>query len=479
MIARERMLASFRDTFASFGFLPIETPHIERMEVLTGKGAGSDEVLRQIFEVTNKGGTPGELALRFDLTVPLARFVARHVDDLGVPFKRYAIGSVFRGERPARGRFREFVQCDFDTVGTESTVADAETAQVIHSALSSAGVPAFTIVLNDRKILDGLLESFGLSTRTGAVLRALDKLGKIGSEGVRAELCKGHSEPSVTTTPTTVMPADQMWSKDPDLAELGEPSSHVMQPHQTEGASGAGLSAEQAQRVLEFVEQGKGGVEVLTRAEASLGSLPRAASGIATLRTIFDLLDAAGVPAARLKVDLGLARGLDYYTGAVFETTVDGWERFGSVCSGGRYDDLASLFTSRRLPGVGASIGLDRLLALMDEAGWMNGTSATAQVLVANFPGTKITVPVMVAARLRAAGIASEVFPDAIQIGKQMGYGASRGHRLAVIVGPEEQEKAVFNLRNLTTRQERKSIPWAQLETAVAETLTSLGEARP
>ena len=139
MIPRERMLEAFRRTFGAFGFVPIETPHIERMEVLTGKGAGSEEVLRQIFEVTNKGGTPGELALRFDLTVPLARFVAKHIDELGVPFKRYAIGSVFRGERPAKGRFREFVQCDFDTIGTESAVADAEIAQVIHAALTAAG----------------------------------------------------------------------------------------------------------------------------------------------------------------------------------------------------------------------------------------------------------------------------------------------------------------------------------------------------
>src|SRR5919206_823276 len=144
-IPRERMLSAFRATFASFGFVPIETPHIERMEVLTGKGAGSEEVLRQIFEVTNKGGTPGELALRFDLTVPLARFVAKHVDELGVPFRRYAIGSVFRGERPAKGGVPEFVQCDFATVRTESPAADAETAQVIHDALAAAGVPGFTI----------------------------------------------------------------------------------------------------------------------------------------------------------------------------------------------------------------------------------------------------------------------------------------------------------------------------------------------
>src|SRR5271157_4304177 len=172
MIPRERILALFRQTFASFGFVPIETPHIERMEVLTVKGAGSDEVLRQIFEVTNKGGTPGELALRFDLTVPLARFVARHVDELGVPFKRYAIGSVFRGERPAKGRFREFAQCDFDTIGTESVLADAETAQVIHAALTSAGVSDFTITLNDRRVLTGLLDSQGVGSRCGPVLRA-------------------------------------------------------------------------------------------------------------------------------------------------------------------------------------------------------------------------------------------------------------------------------------------------------------------
>src|SRR4051794_28002339 len=191
MIPRERMLASFRATFAAFGYVPIETPHIERMEVLTGKGAGSDEVLRQIFDVTNKGGTPGELALRFDLTVPLARFIAGHVEKLGTPFKRYAIGSVFRGERPQKGRFREFVQCDFDTVGTERVAADAETALVIHEALSAAGVPDFTIRLNNRKVLDGLLDTLGVADRTGPVLRALDKLAKVGRDAVLKEMQGG------------------------------------------------------------------------------------------------------------------------------------------------------------------------------------------------------------------------------------------------------------------------------------------------
>jgi histidyl-tRNA synthetase len=432
MIPRERMLAAFRHTFAGFGFMPIETPHIERMEVLTGKGAGSEEVLRQIFEVTNKGGTPGELALRFDLTVPLARFVAKNIDELGVPFKRYAIGSVFRGERPAKGRFREFAQCDFDTIGTESTVADAEIAQVIHAALVAAGVPDFTIALNNRKILDGFLESQGLSGRSGPVLRSLDKLAKIGREAV--------------------------------ISELQKP-----------GADGpTGLTLEQASQVLDFVETGKGGAAVLDRAEAGLGSNPAVVQGIGNLRTVLKLLEAAGVPQERVTIDLGLARGLDYYTGIVFETTVNGWEKFGSIASGGRYDNLASLFTPRRLPGVGASIGLDRLLALLDEAGKLKSAATTAPVLVANFPGTDPIVPFTMAARLRAVGIGAEVYPDPIPIGKQMGYGSSRGHKLAVIVGPDEMAAQVFNLRNLSNRQEDKGLAWSVLEDSVESLLQIL-----
>ena len=436
MIPRERMLAEFRRTFAGFGFVPIETPHIERMEVLTGKGAGSDEVLRQIFEVTNKGGTPGELALRFDLTVPLARFVAKNIDEIGVPFKRYAIGSVFRGERPAKGRYREFVQCDFDTIGTESPLADAETAQIIHAALSAGGLSAFTITLNNRKILDGFLESHGLSGRNAAVLRSLDKLAKIGRDAV--------------------------------LAELRKASDH----------GGPGLTEEQAQRVLDYAETGRGGVEVLSTAEANLGSNPSAAMGLANLRTVIQLLEAAGVPSDRFAIDLGLARGLDYYTGIVFETTVNGWEKFGSIASGGRYDNLASLFTSRKLPGVGASIGLDRLLALMEEAGWLVSPGTTAPILIANFPGTDPVIPFTMAARLRAVGIGSEVYPDPIPIGKQMGYGSTRGHKFAVIVGPDEMAKQVFNLRNLATRQEDKGLAWSVLEDSVESALQILKQDR-
>jgi len=443
MIPRERMLGTFRQTFASFGFLPIETPHIERVEVLTGKGAGSDEVLRQIFDVTNKGGTPGELALRFDLTVPLARFVARHVNELQLPFKRYAIGSVFRGERPAKGRFREFVQCDFDTVGTESAVADAEVVQVIHAALSAAGVPPFTITLNNRKILDGFLQILGQSRNSETVLRGLDKLSKMG-EGKVIEYWSAN----MTGEDTYV-----------EAEEHGGFEIHAV------------FTSDIIDKILRFAEQGKGDPGLLTKVEEQLRDNTIAMEGIANLRSIFDLLGAAGVPPERIKVDLGLARGLDYYTGVVCETTVDGWEKFGSISSGGRYDNLASLFTDRKLPGVGASIGLDRLLALLEEAGALKAEGATAPVLFANFPGGNPAVPFRLAAELRGEGVGAEVFPDPIQIGKQMGYGTARGHKLAVIVGPDEMEKQVFNLRDLATRQEHKGIPWALLVDSVKSAL--------
>jgi histidyl-tRNA synthetase len=261
------------------------------------------------------------------------------------------------------------------------------------------------------------------------VLRALDKLAKIGRDAVLGELERA--------------------------IDVGGP----------------GLTADQARQVLDFADAGRGGAEVLENAQAALGSNPSAAQGIAQLRTVLELLDAASVPRTRLAIDLGLARGLDYYTGIVFETTVKGWEKFGSVASGGRYDDLASLFTSRRLPGVGASIGLDRLLALMDEAGWLGSSTAAAPVLVAQFPGTDPAIPVRLAARLRAAGLGAEVFPDPIPLGKQLGYGSSRGHKLAVIVGPDEQARQVFNLRNLVNRQEDKGLAWSVLEDSVQSAL--------
>lgn len=437
MIARERALASFRRTLANFGFVPIETPHIERMEVLTGKGAGSDEVLRQIYEVTNKGGDRGELGLRFDLTVPLARFVARNIQELGRPFKRYAVGSVFRGERPAKGRFREFLQCDFDIVGTESLLSDAEVVQAVHDTLSAIGVPPFTITINHRMILHGLFRSLGLADQSSSLLRSLDKIHKIGRAGVLAEL-EGRA-------------ADG------------------------DSAANRGATADQANQILDFVEAGRGGIEVLDRVAPLLQDQPASLDAMARLRSLVEIAEAGGVAADRLRVDVGLARGLDYYTGVVLETTIDGWEKFGSVASGGRYDNLTRLFTDQPLPGVGASIGLDRLLALLDEAGAAHRPATSVPVLIPSFAQVSPAILVSLAARLRAAGIGTEVYPDAIQTGKQLQYGSGRGHRFAVLVGPDEWARAEFNLRDLATRAERKDLPLADLESILKAAITGPG----
>ena len=219
--------------------------------------------------------------------------------------------------------------------------------------------------------------------------------------------------------------------------------------------------------MLDFAESGRGGAEVLEPCRSRARIQRHRRQGIANLRTVLDLLDAAGVPERPDRDRPGAGRGLDYYTGIVFETTVKGWEKFGSVASGGRYDNLASLFTPRRLPGVGASIGLDRLLAPLDEAGWLKSAATTAPVLVANFPGTDAGHPVHDGRAIAQAGIGAEVYPDPIPIGKQMGYGSTRGHKLAVIVGPDEVAKQVFNLRNLSNRQEDKGLAWSVLEDSV------------
>ncbi len=472
-VPRERLTSTFRAVFASFGFTPIETPHIERMDVLTGKGAGSDEVLRQIFEVVNKGGERGELALRFDLTVPLARFISKHIDELGVPFKRYAIGSVFRGERPAKGRFREFVQCDFDILGTESVIADAETAHVIHESLAAAGIPEFTIAINNRKILDGFLESIAAGGRSAAVLRSLDKLTKIGREGVRNELT-GRSRRKAEDSGDDSA-ADKNVSK-PQINDLtSDKNEQALTETRSEVPEEPPLDLDQADRLLDFVEAGKGRYDALDYAAGIVRDFPNAVAGIENMRTILNLLEAVGVPERRVRVDLALARGLDYYTGVVFETTVTGWERFGSVSSGGRYDNLAGLFTSRRIPGVGASIGLDRLTALMDEAGMLKDQANAGGVLVVQFPGVDARVSASIAARLRLRGIAAEVYPDPIAMGKQLGYGSARGRAFAVIVGPDEAARGTFNLRDLNTRKERKDLPLDRLED---EAIAAIGAAR-
>ena len=467
---RDRIITHFKNTFERYGFVPIDTPVLERREVLYAKGG--DEVQRQVFEVAGRGQglEQSDLALRFDLTVPLARFMARHVEELGVPFKRYHIGLVYRGERAQRGRYREFYQCDFDTIGSRSALADAEIGLVIHDGLKAIGVNGFTLRLNHRKILNGLLDSLGLAEYTEHVLRSLDKLAKIGREGVLRELQFGESGSGGQKTEAQA-PGEEDNSP-PGGSPREEGQDEPNSPRQRRI-----LSLDDASRILDFLDAtgDESPAITLNQVDKQCGTNRLVREGLDSLKAVCDLLLAGGVSEERIIIQVGLARGLDYYTGVIYETMITGYENYGSVCSGGRYDDLAGLFTERQLPGVGASFGLDRLTQLMADAGWLANSSTIAPVLLVNFKAGDWGQYVGIACELRRAGVACEVYPDARPLREQFGYAASRGHRLAVIAGPDEIASNSFSLRDMTTRQQQKNLPRTEL---VARILAALGTGR-
>ncbi|HEY8505063.1 MAG TPA: histidine--tRNA ligase [Gemmataceae bacterium] len=417
MIPRERMLEKAREVYRSYGFAPIDTPALEYAEILLGKGG--EETDRQLYRFRHHSH---DVALRFDLTVPFARFAAQHIGRLGTPFKRYHMGPVWRGERAQRGRYREFWQCDFDTIGTTSNAADIEAVLVIHDLMAALGFGRFEVRVNNRLVLNGLLEQHGLSDRAVPVLRALDKLPKVGPEGVIAEL-----------TGTS-----------------------------TDDAVRAGLTVAQAEQLLAMVQARGENAEVLDRLERDFGSNPRSAEGIARLRELLAVTAAAGIPPDRVRLDLSICRGLDYYTGTVYETFLLDKPDIGSVCSGGRYDNLAGLYTRQSLPGVGASLGLDRLLAAMEELGLLEKTATPAPVLVVQFSAERLGDYQRLGRLLRAAGVGVEVYPDAKKIGQQLRYAEQRGFRFAVIAGPEEFARGVWKVKNLAEREE-KPVPEGEL----------------
>lgn len=402
MIPREQMMQTAREVFRSFGFAPIDTPVLEYLEILTGKG--SDETDRQIYRFQDNGGR--DVAMRFDLTVPLARFAAQYVGKLGTPFKRYQIAPVWRGENPQAGRYREFVQCDFDTIGTESVLADIEAVAVINNLLEAIGFDRFTISVNNRVILSGLLEQLGLSDRTVPVLRSLDKLTKIGREKTSEEMCR--------------------------VAEI---------------APG------QADAVLALAECEGEASSIFKQLPSITGGNETAAAGIERLRDIYEGAIASGVPARRLKIDVSIARGLDYYTGVIFETTLDDLPDIGSVCSGGRYDNLAELYTKQHLPGIGASLGLDRLLAAMEQLELLPSASTPAPVLIAFFDKDFRDDYLRLAANLRTAGIATEVYPDSKKLGAQLKYADQKGFSVAIVAGGNEWSESRCQVKTLATKE--------------------------
>jgi histidyl-tRNA synthetase len=410
-IAFQRMLDVIRRTFEGFGFLPIETPVFELSDVLLTKTGGETE--RQVYFVQSTGalekaaeGLP-ELALRFDLTVPLARYVAEHEHDLAFPFRRYQMQRVYRGERAQRGRFREFYQCDIDVIGKDalSIRHDAEIPAVIHAVFTALDVGEFTIQFNNRKLLRGWFEGQGIEGDAQmAVLREIDKLDKRGEDAVRATL-------------------------------QGE---------------GFDLSAEVAERLLSFSRVRS------TSHDDALAKLAALGSGTALfeqgrdeLREVLQRLRALGVPEARYAINLSIARGLDYYTGTVYETTLDAHPQIGSICSGGRYENLASHYTKSKLPGVGISIGLSRLFWQLREAGIVGVADSSVDVLVALLDDAGLDHALSLSQQLRAAGLNVETQMEPRKLGKQMQYADRAGIRFVVIRGEDEAAKGVVAVKDL------------------------------
>lgn len=400
MIPRERLIDTAKRVYRSYGFSPIDTPALEYLEILTGKG--SDETDRQLYRFQDHGGR--DVGLRFDLTVPLARFVAQHIQELGTPFKRYHIAAVWRGENTQRGRYREFMQCDFDTIGTRSVAADIETALVIHDLLRALGLERFTLRVNDRTVLNGLLEKLDLRDKSTAILRALDKLSKIGADKVSEEM-----------------------------------------------VSTAGTTAEQAAAVLRLAALEGSNEDLLRQLGTLVAGSELGEGGVARLEQILAGVQAALGGGARIVLDVSIARGLDYYTGAVFETILDDLPTIGSICSGGRYDNLAGLYTKQDLPGIGASLGLDRLLAALEELGLVERVRTPAPVLVAYFDAARLNDYLRLAAQLRAAEVGVEVYPEARKLGQQLKYADQRGFRIALIAGQREFAAGVCQVKDLQT----------------------------
>lgn len=400
-LSREKMIDKVKTIFRLYGFSPIDTPALEYSEILLGKGG--DESDKQMYRFTDHGGR--DVALRFDLTIPFARFAAQHGQKLGLPFKRYHVGPVWRGENTQQGRYREFYQCDFDTIGTDSNTSDIETLLVMHDIVEGLGFSRFTIHVNNRKILSGLLETIKAEKHTSAILRSLDKLQKIGRENVRKEM-------------------EQI-----------------------------NLSSEQIERILSIALMREDNLVLLEALKEELSDSETALNGIQQLRNLVGAFSAAECPPDRLNIDVSIARGLDYYTGTVFETILSDLPNIGSVCSGGRYDNLAELYTRQHLPGVGASLGLDRLMAAMEELHMIDKVATTAKIFVVQFDSAALSKYITLTRRLRKSGIPCELSSDAKGVGKQLKYADRKGFRCAIIGGPDEFDKNTWQIKDLISGQ--------------------------
>ena len=408
----ERIMDILRRTYSLYGFTPLDTPVIEASEVLLAKGGGETE--KQIYRL-QKGDA--DLALRFDLTVPLAKYVALHYNDLSFPFRRYQIGKVYRGERAQRGRFREFYQADIDIIGDGKLdiTNEAEIPAIIYQTFTSLGLKRFQIRVNNRKILNGFYAMLGLTARSGDIMRTVDKLDKIGAEKVRTLL------------------TDEV-----------------------------GVSAESADEILKFIAITGGNQQVMAALEGYRGRNEVFDEGLDQLNTVVKYLSAFGVPAENFAVDLTIARGLDYYTGTVYETTLLDHPEIGSVCSGGRYDNLAEYYTDKQLPGVGISIGLTRLFYVLGEQGMLNPDLPTAPADVLILPMTADLAPaVTLATRLRAAGVRTQLYTEQKKFKAKMNYADKLGVPYVVFLGDDEIAGNVVACKDMTSG-EQTTLPFAE-----------------
>lgn len=403
-IKKEDMLNKISLAFRSFGFSPIETPHIEYANVLVGQG--SDEIQKELYRFNDNGGR--DVALRFDQTVPLSRFTVQHLRDQSImlPFKRYAIGNVFRGEKAQKGRYREFTQCDFDFIGTKSISADAEIISLISSSIEKLGINDFTIFLNNRKILDGLMEYLNISEKANDILIVIDKINKIGSDRVKLSL-----------------------SKDINLTD------------------------EQISEIMEFISFSEinykeNFFEVVSKYK-DYNDLMKI--GIEEVETVYSILDSIGIDKKRYQIDFSIARGLGYYTGIVYETVLDKLPQMGSICSGGRYDNLTKSFSDDDISGVGASIGIDRLIAALEELELIEDKNTSADILITNMDANYVNDIYLTAKKLRENGFNTEVYPDVVKLGKQFKYADKNGHKFVVIIGSDEIANNTFTLKNMIT----------------------------
>ncbi len=424
----ETMAEILRRTYASYGFAPLDTPAIEDAQILLAKGGGETE--KQIYRF-QKGDS--DLALRFDLTVPLAKYVALHYSELAFPFRRFQISKVYRGERAQRGRFREFYQADIDIIGDGKLdiLNEAEIPAIIYKVFRGFGLTRFQIHVNNRKILNGFYAMLGLTEKSGDIMRTVDKLDKIGPEKVKAILVE-------------------------DFV----------------------VSETDADEILKFIAITGSNDQVLAALEGYAGRNEVFDEGLAQLKTVVKYLGSFGVPEENFAVDLTIARGLDYYTGTVYETTLLDHPEIGSVCSGGRYDNLAEYYTDKQLPGVGISIGLTRLFYVLGEQKMLNDHLPTAPCDVLVLPMTEELSPAIDAATaLRRSGIRTQLYTEPKKFKAKMNYADKLGVPFVLFLGEDEIAEGMVSCKNMTTGAQTK-LPVADAITMIREDLAARNQGK-